>query len=72
MKNIKYPSKFLGPPKGKILLFLFFLFVALAGYIQVWAFAGKDMGLPKPLFYDLLNPFLFWSLWIMLFYLWLF
>ena len=44
MKNIKYLSKFLGPPKGKILLFLFFLFVALAGYIQVWAFAGKDMG----------------------------
>lgn len=45
---------------------MFFHFVALAGYIQAWVFSGKDMGLPKPPFYDLLNPFPFWPLWMML------
>jgi hypothetical protein len=44
------------------MVFAVLLFIALAGYAQSWVFSGKDIGLPKPPFFDLLQPLPFWVL----------
>jgi hypothetical protein len=54
------------PDRKRILIFVILALVAFAGYVQSWVFSGKDMGLPKPPFFDLLAPFRFWAVWVML------
>lgn len=56
--------RFLRPDWKRAVVFAVLLFIALAGYMQSWVFSGKDMGLPKPPFFDLLEPFPFWVLWV--------
>jgi hypothetical protein len=55
--------QFLRPEWRRLLLFALLTAVAVGGKIQAWAFA--DWG-PKPLLYDLLQPFPIWSLWLFL------
>lgn len=57
--------KLLKPSWGRIGIFVIFTLVALAGYVQSWAFSGKDAGVPKPPFYDFLDGFPFWLIWAM-------
>jgi hypothetical protein len=58
------PVKFLKPTPSKVILFGLFMAVVIGGYIQAWAFSGKDMGTPRPFLYDILKPLPFWSLWM--------
>ncbi len=59
--------KFLKPTKIKIVFWVMFVLIGLAGRIQGYAFSdGETYGLPKPLFYDLLKPFPFWVLYMYL------
>lgn len=57
---------FFTPDRNRILIFVMFTLVAFAGHIQSWVFSGKDMGLPKPPLFELLTPFPFWVVWVML------
>jgi len=59
-------KQFLTPDRKKILVLAVLMLVAFAGYMQSWAFSGKDMGLPKPPLFELLTPFPFWVVWVML------
>lgn len=49
-----------------VILLSVLLFIAFAGYTQSWVFSSKDSGVPKPLLFDILNHFPFWSLWMIL------
>ncbi len=62
----KMIQKFLNPNPNKILIFVIFLFIAFAGYTQSYVFSGKDTGSPEPPLYDLLEPFPFWAIWVLL------
>lgn len=44
-------------------LFVIFLAIAKGGKIQAWAFTDLP---PKPPLYDLLRPFPFWAIWMLL------
>lgn len=57
---------FFKPDWKKIPVFVIFMFIAFAGHTQSWVFSGKDAGLPKPPLFDLLRPFPFWVIWILL------
>lgn len=57
---------FFGPDWKKLTIFAIFLFIAFAGNTQTWAFSGRDLGEPKPLFYDLFLGIPFWTIWVML------
>jgi hypothetical protein len=51
-------------PNWKILLlFTIFLGIAMGGGIQAWAFTDQP---PKPPLYDVLRPFPFWPIWMLL------
>ncbi len=60
--------EFFKPTKIKIVLWVVFILISLAGRIQSYAFTdGETYGLPKPLFYDLLEPFpFFWGFYMYL------
>lgn len=58
-------KRFVNPSPNKILLFLLFMVIALAGHTQGWIFV-KDTGMPKPFLFDIIIPFPFWSLWTLL------
>lgn len=57
---------FLKPDWRKASVLVILVSVALAGHVQSWVFSGKNMGLPKPPLFDLLEPFPFWVLWVTL------
>jgi len=59
-------KRFLTPDRKKILVLPVLMLVAFAGYIQSWVFSGKDMGLPRPPLFDLIAPFPFWVVWVVL------
>jgi hypothetical protein len=60
-KKIVQLVKFFKPTKIKIVLWVIFVLISLAGRIQSYAFTdGETSGLAEPLFYDLLKPFPFW------------
>ena len=61
--NRKTIKEFLKPDWKKILIFGVFVFIAVGGSIQSWAFSDMP---PKPPLYDLLAPFPFWITWIFL------
>lgn len=50
---------------------IFFLVLGLiilwGGHTQAWVFSDKDMGLPKPFLYDLIEPFPFWIIGVFVF-----
>lgn len=59
--------EFFYPTKVRIILFIIFVFIAFAGQIQTYDFASdKQRGVEKPMFYDLLSPFPFWPIWVLL------
>lgn len=60
-------NQLLKPTKQKVILFIIFMLIVVAGQIQSYAFTnGEITGKPKPVFYDLLKPFPFWALWMYL------
>lgn len=60
-------KEFFWPNEWKILIFSLFSFIVFAGHTQTWAFSGKDAGVPKPIFYDILQLFpFFWTIWVFL------
>ncbi len=59
-------ERFLTPDWKSILIFvMFFASSACRSYTELM-FSGKDMGLPKPLLFDLLALFPFWVVWVIL------
>ena len=52
--------------KKVVILFLILLLIAFAGYTQSWVFGGKESGVAKPFLFEMLKPFPFWSLWMIL------
>ena len=66
MMNKESIREFLMPDLRKCIVFLVFMFICFAGYIQSWVFSGKDIGSPKPPLFDLLAPFPFWIVWVFL------
>lgn len=54
----------LRPSPVKLLLFLCFAFLWVAGVIQSYAFIDDVPGVEKPPLYDLLRPFDFWFPWV--------
>lgn len=56
-------KQFVRADRRKFIIFATFMFIAFAGYTQSWVFSGKDIGLPKPLLFDLFAPFPFWIIW---------
>ena len=52
------------PTLGKVLLFIMFAFLWIAGVIQTYAFIDDVPGLEKPPLYDYLRPFSFWFSWL--------
>lgn len=63
---LKALQQFFRPDWKKIFVFAIFIFIAFAGNTQTWAFSGRELGEPKPLFYDLLRGIPFWTIWIIL------
>lgn len=59
-------KQFFRPDWKKLAIFAIFLFIVFAGNTQTWAFSGRDMGEPKPLFYDLFRGIPIWTIWVML------
>jgi hypothetical protein len=59
-------KQFFKPDWKKLTLFAVFLFIAFAGNTQTWAFSGRDVGEPKPWFYDLFQGIPFWTIWVFL------
>lgn len=55
--------RLLKPNKITILIFVLFIFIMLGGSMQTWVFSDKDKGVPKPFFYDLIEPFPLWEMW---------
>ena len=60
MRSIKH---FLKPDWRRLILFATFAAIAVGGMIQAWAFSDMP---PKPLLYDLLQPFPVWPMWMFL------
>lgn len=60
MQTLKQVLK---PDWRKVFLFAILISIAIGGQIQAWAFSKVP---PKPLLYDLLQPFPLWELWMYL------
>ncbi len=58
--------RFFKPDPGKAGIFFLFAFISFGAHVQTWAFSGKDMGIPKPPLYDLLETLPLWILWVLL------
>lgn len=59
-------KQFFRPDWKKLTVLAIFLFIAFAGNTQTWAFSGRELGEPKPLFYDLFGGIPIWTIWVML------
>jgi len=60
MQTVK---QILKPDWRKLFLFAIFIAIAVGGKIQAWAFSEAP---PQPPFYDLLQPFPLWPIWMYL------
>lgn len=65
MSCLKGLASFFKPSPLKILLFLCFAFLWVAGVTQTYAFLDDVSGIEKPPLYDLLKPFGFWFPWVL-------
>lgn len=56
-------NQLLTPTKQKVVLFIIFMLIAVAGQIQSYAFTNdEEFGRPKPVLYEVLKPFPLWAL----------
>lgn len=60
MQTVK---RLLAPDWRRLLVFGFFVAIAIGGTIQAWAFSDIP---PKPPLYDVLRPFPIWPIWMAL------
>ena len=64
---IKTIKEFFKPCFGNLLIFIILMFISWVGATAAWCFSAKDMGLPKPLFYDFLGYLGYlWIIWALL------
>lgn len=57
----------LRPTKTKLILFAVFVVIMIGGDIQSYVFTdGEEYSVPKPPFYDIVNVFPFWPIWMLL------
>ncbi len=64
--NKELMRQFFKPDWRKLTVLAIFFLIVYAGHIQSWVFSGKDLGLPKPRFYDILESVPFWEIWMYL------
>ena len=58
--NISHIKRFVRPDRRKVVLSVILLFILWGGQTQAWVFSDKDMGVPKPFLYDMIEPLPFW------------
>ena len=58
--NISHIKRFVRPDRRKVVLSVILLFILWGGQTQAWVFSDKDMGVPKPFLYDMIEQLPFW------------
>jgi hypothetical protein len=65
--DISLIKRFVRPDRRKIVISVVLLIILWGGQTQAWVFSDKDMGVPKPFLYDLIEPLPFWVISVLLF-----
>ena len=65
--DISHIKWFVRPDRRKIFISIILLIILWGGQTQAWVFSGKDMGVPKPFLYDVIEPLPFWVLSVFVF-----
>lgn len=63
----KVGLRFFRPKKSQLIIFFVLLLITYGGVVQSYVFsADQDFGVNKPFLYDLLSPFPFWLIFVVL------